>query len=76
MITLPRDYSGIKLPYHVEHWKQGYAINMIRPYWDKLPYAFATKINEAYTGDHDLVITKADLDTITDELWNVLKAHL
>jgi len=76
MITLPRDYSSIELPYHVSHWKQGYAINMIRPCWDKLPYGLATKINDAYTGNHELVITKEDLDTLPDELWDVLKTHL
>lgn len=73
---MSRDYSKIALPYTISHWKEGFAINMIRPYWNELPVALAKKINEAYTGSHDLVITKEDLDSLPDKLWNVLKDHL
>lgn len=74
---MSRDYSQIQLPYTIPNWKLGFALGYIRPYWDRLPAGFLHKFNDAYnTRGKDLVITKADLDTLSDEMWTVLQSKL
>ena len=70
-----RDYSKIRLPYTIPNWKLGFALTEIRPYWEKLPTPFLTKFNNAYNNG-DLVITEDDLDSVSDEMWQVLLAKL
>jgi len=70
-----RDYSKIGLPFTIPHWKLGFAVEEIRPYWNKLPNSFLHKFNDAYAKG-DLVITKEDLDSLSDEMWTVLLAKL
>lgn len=70
-----RDYSKIDLPYTIPNWKLGFALTEIRPYWDRLPAAFLTKFNAAYASG-PLVITKDDLDSLSDDMWQILLAKL
>ena len=73
-----RDYSHLALPSTIVAWKVPIAIRMIvdADMWKKLPYGLAVKINDAATGRHDLVVTKADLDSLPDDAWDYLKSRL
>lgn len=75
---IPRDYSKLSLPYTLPAWKVPYAVQMIvhAGMWGKLPYNVAVKINDATTHQHDLVVTKADLDSLPDDAWNYLRDRL
>jgi hypothetical protein len=73
---MTRDYSKIELPYTLPHWKLGFALERIRPYWGKLPTPFLKKFNSALSGGQALVITKEDLDSLSDEMWQVLQEKL
>ena len=72
---MARDYSKIQLPYSIPNWKLGFALEEIRPYWNRLPTSFLNKFNAAYKSG-PLVITKEDLDSLSDDMWQVLLAKL
>lgn len=73
-----RDYSGIELPYVIAAWKVGFAIQAIvqAGMWSNLPRSVALKINDAYSNGRDLVVTKADLDSLPDDAWEYLRSRL
>lgn len=73
---MARDYGNVQFPIHVSHWKQGFAMGYITPYWKQIPVPLERKISDAYTGDHELILTKADFDSLPDALWATLAPHM
>jgi hypothetical protein len=75
---MTRDYSHLQLPYTLPAWKVSIAVRMIvdANMWKRLSYELATKINDAVTGRHDLVVTQADLDSLPDDAWEYLKSKI
>lgn len=75
---MTRDYSQIDLPYVIAAWKVGFVIQTIvqAGMWAKLPHAVAVKINDAYSNGRELQVTKADLDSLPDDVWEYLRSRL
>ena len=73
-----RDYSKLTLPYTIAAWKVGFAIQTIvqAGMWTRLPHGVAVKINDAYSNGRDLVVTKADLDSLPDDAWQYSQSRL
>ena len=75
---MSRDYSKVPLPYTLPAWKVPFAIDQIvqADMWRRLSYDLAVKINAAANGHHDLIVTKADLDSLPNDAWDFLRSKL
>ena len=73
---MTRDYSKLNLPITVANWELGAVLEEIREYWNMIPHKIETEFVAAYSGGTDWVVTKADLDLLPDNLWNILKARI
>lgn len=74
-----RDYSKLDLPVVIPRWKFNLAggIEKIRPFWDLLPATVAEKILAVYNGSESaLIITKEDLDSLSNAAWHELERNL
>lgn len=72
---MARDYGNAQFPIRVSHWKQGLAMGFITPYWGQIPVPLERKIADAFNGNHELVLTKDDLDSLPDALWAKLEPY-
>lgn len=68
----------IELPYTIPSWMLGFAITRINRanLWTSLSHDLATKVNHAAKNGTDLIVTKDDLDALSDETWAALDALL
>lgn len=72
-----RDYSRLgALPHVLPAWKLQWGFDRLRPFWNLLSFTIATKINNSYTAKVDLIVTKEDLDGLSDEAWRELEKQL
>lgn len=71
-----RNY-GRSLPYTIPSWELGIVVGALtqNDIWNRLPRAVAVKINDARMRGVDLIVTKADLDSLPDSVWLAI-SHL
>ncbi len=62
------------LPLTVANYQLGFLIGMLvqNDLWYKLPTAVAIKINAASSGHSDLIVTKRDLDSLSDPVYDAI----
>jgi hypothetical protein len=68
----------IELPYTIPSWMLAFAINRINGanLWTSLSHDLATKVDQAARNKTDLIVTREDLDGLSDETWAALDALL
>ena len=68
----------IALPYTIPSWMVGLAIARINGanLWTSLSPDLADKVNDAAKNRTDLVVTRDDLDALSDETWAAIDAFL
>jgi hypothetical protein len=75
--TASRSYN-FRLPVHLPCFGIGMVIAKLKQIgvWDELPPALRQKTKSAGTNWSGLKITKEDLDSIPDDIWNALASAL
>ena len=74
---MARNYR-FALPYTIPSWMVGFAIDRINGanLWTSLSRDLAAKVNDAAKNRTDLVLTRNDLDSLSDETWAAIDAML
>mgnify|MGYP001008605068 CR=1 FL=1 len=74
---MSREYK-FQLPYNIPCMFIGMAVSSLQDkgLWEDLPVNLKRKIKQAQQGWDDIQLTREDLDSISDELWEKIAIEL